>query len=755
MRQRPIACLALIMFLVLTLLPAGLFYNVKPRQITGKCKGLVTGLVDRRTYRDGNTQLELTDCRIQSGETHICEKRLLVYLTGAADYPAGTHLSLSGTIYPTEEAANPGQFDARLYYAGRGISYTMYAESASVTGKKAAPVREGLQRIRERLGAIYDAVFEERESGLMRAMLLGEKTGLDAEMKELYQRNGISHLLAISGLHISLVGLGFYKLLKKLTGFWPLSGILAGILSALFVAAYGWMTGASVSAVRAAAMCILMILADILGRTYDMLNAAGVVALAMMCINPLCVKQSAFLLSFGAVFGIGLISPLWRLYKPRQGKLLQSLGAGLSVLLVTFPLLLRFFYEYPLYSTFLNLLVIPLMSVLMAAGILCGLVGLFSLNAARLFAIPCGLILRFYEWLGKSCLSLPGAVLPVGRPAFWKPALYYGVLFLSIFVLYREKRRKKYWRGREEFQPKRRLPVVCGAFLGLSACILCLRVSAGLTITMLDVGQGDGIFFRDSRGTTYLCDAGSSSVSGVGEYRVLPFLKAEGVTRIDYLMISHMDADHINGVQELLMKDLPEEGAEADIDGGRSGVEIGHAVLPALAVKDEAYLAMEELLEKADVTILYMGAGDRLVGEEISLTCLWPEKGTASSDRNEQSLVILAEYGEFQMLFTGDIGEHTEARIAASGMLEPVEILKTAHHGSKYSSSASFLAKARPFVSLISCSPSNRYGHPGEDTLKRLDDAGSRVFITKDCGAIRVWTDGHRVRVRGYKREKE
>lgn len=735
MRTRPVACLALLVFLLLTVLPPELFYE--PRPVEEKCQAQITGQVARRTNKNDKTQLDLTDCQVRTGETEFRTDHLLVYLTDAAEYPLGTVLSLSGTIYPTEEPTNPGQFDSRLYYEGKGVSYTVFAESAKILEVQEKPVREALLRLQERIGQVYDAVLDEQDSSLLKAMVLGEKAGLDTEIRELYQKNGISHLLAISGLHISLVGLGLYRLLRRLSG----SCLWSGLPAMGLIWAYGWTTGASLSAVRAALMCSLVILADLTGRTYDMLTGTGAAAIIFMLTDPLNVRQSAFLLSFGAVTAIGLIQPLWRFLRPRQGKIQQSLGTGASVLFLTFPLLLRFFCEYPLYSTILNLLVIPLMSVLMGAGILCGLSGLVCMPAARLAGILCHLILELYAWMGEKCLSLPGAVLSMGSPAGWKMVLYYLALSVLLLVFYREKRRKKYWRGKEDaFRLRRgRLAASAGLFV-LTVFLLCLRVHGGLSVIMLDVGQGDGIFFRGPDGTTFLCDGGSSNVSGVGTYRILPFLKWEGVGTLDYLLISHMDQDHISGIRELL-------------EGGRKtgGLRIGHAVLPDLSAKDEAYLEMEGLLKEAEIPILYMGTGDRLEGEDYSLTCLCPAADVLSDDRNDLSLVLLAEYGEFQMLLTGDIGEKTERALVSADVLEEIEILKVPHHGSRYSSTEAFLARLRPAVSLISCSESNRYGHPGKETLERLEAAGSRVFITKDCGAIRVWTDGKMVRVKCFR----
>ena len=203
MRKRPIAWAALLMFLLLQLIPAVSLY--REPQITEKCKGQVTGRVIRRTRKKEQLQLDLADCLIQNDTNTIEASHILVYLTDEAEYPVGADLSLSGTIYPIETPTNPGQFDSRLYYEGQGVDCTVYAEKAQILKVHSAPIREGLTCLRERMEHVYEKTFDEQESGMMKAMILGQKGSLDKEMKELYQRNGIAHLLAISGLHISLV----------------------------------------------------------------------------------------------------------------------------------------------------------------------------------------------------------------------------------------------------------------------------------------------------------------------------------------------------------------------------------------------------------------------------------------------------------------------------------------------------------------------------------------------------------------------
>lgn len=198
MRQRPVACAAFLLFLILLLMPAEFFYRT-PR-LTEKCKAEVLGYVERRTWKNEKMQLLLEDCQIRTGEDEFQEDRLLVYTKDPTEYEVGSILSLSGTIYPIEEPTNPGQFNSRLYYAGKGISYTLYADQVNHMGGTVHPVKEQLLRLQKQIGQIYETVLEEPEDGILKAMVLGDKTELDSEVQKLYQQNGISHVLAISGV---------------------------------------------------------------------------------------------------------------------------------------------------------------------------------------------------------------------------------------------------------------------------------------------------------------------------------------------------------------------------------------------------------------------------------------------------------------------------------------------------------------------------------------------------------------------------
>ena len=342
------------------------------------------------------------------------------------------------------------------------------------------------------------------------------------------------------------------------------------------------------------------------------------------------------------------------------------------------------------------------------------------------------------------------------------------------------------------------IPVgICWGFLLLGVVILTWRFRPELKVTFLDVGQGDCIFLQTENGDSYLTDGGSSSVSKVGKYRMIPFLKYQGASQIKAVFVSHADSDHYNGIAELL------EQAELE------GIRVENLVLTDIAdeCRSEGYEELVELAGQNGITVQLLHEGQQLQDGELLFQCLHASKGYRAEDLNETSMVLLVTYREFSMLLTGDVQgageEHLTQElqdwkepgvtqmqdvIRISGEEESMEeesieeesiederiegqieekrpqnkmganhteteltILKVAHHGSKNSTSEEFLKAANPKLAIISCGEGNRYGHPHEETLERLEKVDIPWFCTKDYGAITVTVDDKsRVLVRGY-----
>ena len=760
MRKRPLCLAALVLTLALLVLPAELWMKTSPLPEGRGSPEFLSGEIC--AIDPGGEAVSLTHTNLS--DTGI----ILVYFDAGTDFSIGNTIRIEKNfeLKEPERPANPGQFDARLYYQTKDIVLFCYAEEAVLVRGAVRPVPQLFYRLRENFSARLNALFAEKYRGVIGAMLLGDKSELADETKEIYQKSGMSHLLAISGLHVSIFGMTLYRLLRR-TGlpFW-----LSGIPSMLLVLAYGVLTGMSTSTARAVLMFLLSVTADLLGKSYDMLTSLAFAALCLLAEQPLYARSASYLLSFGAVLGIGLIYPALLELFPIRRKRFQAVLLSLSVQLMTLPMVESLYCEVPLYSVPLNLVVIPLMTLLMFSGIAALALSFLSFGAARLPALLCSVIMELYERLGSFTLRLPGSVLHCGKPQKWQLILYYACL--AAFLLWRfrvrEDRKKQIARaaalGEEEAEeeekrpePKLKVKRLCGAGgLALLNLLLLLRFSAGFQFTMLDVGQGESLFLRTKAGTTVLVDGGSTSVSKVGTYRILPFLKTEGVGRLDYVIATHVDSDHISGIEELLLQSV------------RPGnLKIGTLLLSEASLQDEKGQELAALARTSGTQVETVHAGMSLRDGSARLDCLYPYAGETYPDTNAASVTLKITCGELSILLTGDLGQEGEEEIleaagmnanggteAAAGQKETAlncDILKAGHHGSSTSSSEEWLAAVSPALTLISCGKDNSYGHPHKETLKRLRAAGSQILVTTDHGALTVRSSGKGFRVEGFR----
>ena len=708
MRRRPLCLIAVFLLLIAWILPKNVWLK-EPDIPSGEIL-IVTGTVTKREQKEEKQVYYLKNCFSEGTDFKFS---MIAYLSEGDSYPIGCEISLYGTIYQLNKADNPGQFDAESYYQSQGILYTFQAE-AVLHVQGGSFWKEGLASLQEYFAACIQSIYNERDAGIIKAVLLGDKSTLRDEDQLLYQKNGISHLLAISGLHISMIGVSLYKFLRKCSlTFWE-----AGLPSGILLLLYGSMTGFGISTIRAICMFLVMIFADIFGRAYDMASAMALAAIIVLIRNPLQARQAGFLLSFGAVLGICFVYPILQSVFQVKKKAFRTVLFSISISLVTYPVNVHFFYEYSRYSILLNFIVIPCMPIVMGFGGAGMLIACVMPNVGKVIGIPAHWVLSFYEVLGKWVVELPCAVIRLGCEEFWQLAVYYVILLICLLLLWYDRRR------------------VYSLLLPVAVLVVTLRFRIGLEFTMLDVGQGDGLFLRLPSGTTCFIDGGSTSVKNVGEYRILPYLKYEGVEKLDYVIFTHLDEDHMNGMRELL-----------EMCGTYDGVSIGTMLFPDIADPGDKYLKMWTLAEEQGSSVYRIGAGDMIKEQGATLECLYPAKETYCGDENNSSTVMKLIYGEFSMLLTGDLGFEGEENLLDMDVLEDIDVWKVSHHGSKYSGCEKFLECIRPNVSLISVGR-NFYGHPSDEILGRLKNCGSSVWTTLEHGALMLESDGKEYRIR-------
>lgn len=636
MRRRP-ACLFLLCYILLLLilhfshvpLVPEPFYRPEDGSGYLTLSGRVAGMAEREDY----TELILNGTAAGN-----------VRVTGA-DLPAcriGSPLTAEGLVETVEGPANPGQFDAALYYRTRGVHCLMKnpAVCRVLTEEEAEsrgiPRRTVFGRLRDGMSSFFAGmrsrfvgricrVFPEDAAGVLCAMLAGDRSRLSEDASDLWRAGGLTHMLAISGLHLSLLGMGLYRLLRRAG-----SGIPAGVgVSSAAMLAYTVFTGASVSTLRACVMFLLAASADLAGRTYDTLTAMSLAGTMILLGNPSFLFYSGFQMSFAAV----LICALFGARGNRTAAVMLYLGMA--------PLVLRSFSELPLFSVPLNLAFVPALPVILLTGIIGTVLG-------GVFSYPSFFLLRGLEWVMQAVKSLPGSVAVLGCPPVTKCLVYYAALAAWAWLM---KKMRLY---------KRRLAL----YLLVPALLLLLGPGPRreLKITFLSVGQGDGIVLELPGGKNVMIDAGSSSVREVGKNRVEPFLRSEGITRLDYVFATHMDEDHVNGIRELI---------------ARRQVRIRNLVMPDLgspgggAERNQGESARERMAaeaEKAGIRVLYLAEGDYVVMNEVRIDVFGPCRGQAAGaeDDNALCLVLSLRYRDFDALFTGDVegeGEENVERI--------------------------------------------------------------------------------------------
>lgn len=508
---------------------------------------------------------------------------------------------------------------------------------------------------------------------------------------------------------------------------------LAVGVTVLFLMLYGTLTGFPTATERAVFMMICLLGARFTGRRYDRLSALSLSAVIQLFIRPALLFQSGFLMSYGTVLGIAVFldafQNLWESWNCPGilRKFLTAVGASAGIWLITFPILISTYYEWNPYSILANALILPLVGALLlfaAAG--SALFSIFTSISTFLMG-PVYYILIFYEQLCTIMLQLPGSTQISGCPDWWRVAVYYVFLFLfsrgystfhcrALNQISEDKRNKI----------QKKIQVLC---LLLAICVLLIPLPEAdeLTITNIDVGQGDGCCIRLD-GRTILIDGGSTDVSAVGRYRIAPYLKYNGIQKIDCIFLTHSDADHISGIMEILE------------DSSRMGFVIGRVILPDISRQDENYMELERKIRCSGTELQKIHAGEEVQMGDAVFQCLHPTTDYEWKSENDYSLVLLLKYGQFRGMFTGDLEESGEKDIFLhmSKYMGTVDYLKVGHHGSKTSSAEEFIKTLRPRVAVISVGAGNRYGHPSQETIARLKKYGSRIYRTDECGAVQI-----------------
>jgi competence protein ComEC len=659
----------------------------------------------------------------------------------------GQQVSLKGVLYEPRERRNPGGFDYRFFLETQGVAAIFYGQTADITPLGLSPELSSLRRtallLKEKMCGVLKVFLPEEEGNLLVGMLFGERRALEPVTEQMFKNSGVSHLLAVSGLHVGLIA-GFFWFLGKRIGLrgWP-----AYLVTILLLFSYAYLTGLKPAALRAFIMIALGLGAVYLQRSKDLPTALAAAALFTLCYNPLLLFTASFQLSYAATAALLLLAPPLQegfssflkalpfnvplLIKDKLPPLLAvSLAAQLGVL----PLSAYHFQQVSIIALLTNILILPLIAVLLGLSLAAALLGLLLPLAGSLLNLASYPLLAYMLMVTKGLGNLPFAY---GEPF---PPSPLEILFFYLALGALAKWRYLFTvagpllpRLKAKLRPFHLLVALLILALFFTWWGVPNSSSRQLEVTFLDVGQGDAIYMRTPEGKNILLDGGGKpeykgAVDGVGYQVVLPFLRQRRVKKLDLVMVSHPHEDHYGGLLAVL-REIPVD------------LLVTNEEMP----EEGYYRELLSLAAEKNISRAIVRENDNIfVGPSLAFKVLGPPPGLfrgTKSDCNNNSLVLQLNFKEVSFLFTGDIEEAAVQRLLEGKQELESQILKIPHHGGGLPNLARFLTEVSPRAAVISVGE-NAYGHPHPELLRTLEEKKIALYRTDLQGAITFQSDG-------------
>lgn len=638
----------------------------------------------------------------------------------------GNRIGMTVVLQQPPQARNPGAFDYRTYLYRQHVHWTAKVDTLEDVERLSSGFHwlRPLDSLRNFLSKRIAAIYDEPVAGLVRGMILGERQAVDPLVERQFATLGLLHLLAISGLHVGIVVALCYGGLK----WFGMTRERAALCALLFLPVYALLTGAGTPVVRAAIVGGLVLLTVVWRQWKDSLHFLALAGAAMLLWNPYWLFEAGFQLSFAITVAIVVGVPVLS-ERLAFGPLVlrQTLATTLIAQLCSFPLIIYYFNEFSLLSGLANAIVVPVVSVVVIPlAFLTVLMAAVAVPLASLLAQFNALVVTGVLALADQFAAWEGFHLVWATPPLW----WIGVYFVALYALY------VYGLQRPLVLARWRRAFASFAFL-LVVWLAYNPLPWGdrpLTVTFLDVGQGDAVVVETPQRQTIVYDAGPKALFGTGGWRerrnpfdvgkqvVIPYLRHRGIRTIDYLVMSHGDADHIGGMQAIV-----------------EAVPVRHFVRgPDTSEPSTVETQLMQALEAKNVPVYRAASG---VGWELERGLYWQfvqadPQVLRTDERNAQSVIVRLAFAGRSFLLTGDADVEAEEAMLDAWNVPPVDVLKAGHHGSKTSTGETLVQKLRPRIAILSAGINNRYNHPHPDVVARLQQAGVAMFRTDWQGGI-------------------
>jgi len=715
-------CILLSLFLVLGTSYYGLIDTLNDTTLIDNRKTVqMAGVIQSDPKVDGNLltfKLHLTEFDQHPADEIVISQ---IYLQSKQQQETvnylkrGSFVSVKGKLIAPEAARNPNAFDYKTYLNHQRIHWIIQSTFIPQVIKDPSPFQLDtlLSSMQTYLSHSVEQAFPENIAPLVKGILLGNRDDIDPSLIDAYSILGLLHILAISGLHMTILSGGVLASFR----FIGLTREISLLLTCIFIPLYVLLAGASPSIVRSGIMAVIFLLGNFLRKPVDGLNIWGAALLGMLIYNPYQLWDIGFQLSFIVTWGLIVFVPI---FNPHPSTVKVPIRLMICVTMIaqlfSLPVLLYYFSQFSLLSPLANFFLVPFFSlVIIPFGFAALVVGLIHPGFAYLMTRGLAELWYLINHLVEKWSSFAWANLYIEKPSFLWLVIYYFVLLNRLWIM---KGRVKIW-------------WVCLILLFAFQWIGFPINQQKVIVTILDVGQGDAIVVELPNRKVYLIDGGGAAIRprqtwqkkekpfDAGQNIIIPFLKSKGINQIEQMIVTHGDLDHIGGLSSI-------------IQAVRVRSILVNGVPPSSQEEEDLF----KLIERKEIPIHKVYKGLRWSdNKNVVWTILNPNPNHHLTSDNNNSIVFLLEAWGFRLLFTGDLEAEGENSILPY-IIEKVDVLKVAHHGSQTSTTDDWVKQVHPTISVISVGRKNRFGHPHLEPLERLASIGSHIERTDQNGAI-------------------
>jgi len=637
-------------------------------------------------------------------------KKILINIKMSQDIPSikyGDSLYIEGEFKQPEEARNYKGYNYKQYLKTKKIIGTVELEKVKILKSSNGSFIHNIQKyIRDTI----NGTLTDEEGNLLLAILLGDKDKLSEDIQESFKTSNLSHMLAVSGAHVSYIILGLTYVLQN-----SIIGKKNGkIVCIIFLLAFMAITNFTPSVTRACIMAILTLFSSIIYRKSDVYTNISVAALITLIFNPYSLLDLGFQLSYGGT--IGIIIFIKRIQEKKSNSkvinyIKQMALVSIYANIIIIPIMMYHFNTVSFTFIISNIMASPILGIIVITGFLFIIASITVKPLTRLIAIFIKPILSILIKISQICSKLPFSNILVVTPYMFNVISYYAIILYCI----KSKKNNKC------------KIIICLLIVLILINFIIYIFPQKLRIFFIDVGQGDSTLIITPDKKTVLIDGGGSDSFDVGEKVLLPYLLDRRILKIDYVLISHFDTDHCGGILTIMEK-----------------VKVKNIIISEQAEHSENYERFKKLMIHKKIRLIEVKKGDKIkIGRYSEFKILFPTSRLLSENPlNNNSIVAQFNYNNFKMLFTGDIEKLAEQQILKAEKAEiRADILKVAHHGSKTSSIPEFIKAVKPKIALIGVGKNNTFGHPNQQTIKNLENIKCRIYRTDLQGEIIIKID--------------